>query len=384
MNPTPSYLHVNTAEEVEQAALGKWDGVVINLTSTSNPNKHDWTVFTAQLNAAAQHGMLVLLRLGAAGAAAKNSDGTPSWWATNYNNGKTWPTPNRLPITVARMYAQIYLKKAIEIAVNIFSARNLVANLTLAIGNEAGVGGANCVCLGRWSVLGQIYNSQFKPAWAHYLTTHSQSDYLKAKNYFLEVFPMDMWLESGPIPEGTVEPYYWSMIRAEIEQLGDASGLPIFPYSFEGAKGTVGQREIDSYKGIDAQWIADRCGNRAGTNRYMNTPCDTPGKCGIAYVTDLGAQIGRMRKNPRLTGPIFNIEFGMHMKTKDTDLQLIIGHYDIAEGRQAVLTAQRAMNLIVGGGFYRARADDGLSIGFNLANADGSAVGKFLVCPAHG
>src|SRR5438309_1341531 len=97
---TPSYLHIDTAAEVAGAVLGKWDGVVVKVTSSSNPKNHDWTPFSEAVTASAKAGLKCHVRLPVAGADAKNSDGTPSFWAVTYNGGVAWPSPYRLPITV--------------------------------------------------------------------------------------------------------------------------------------------------------------------------------------------------------------------------------------------------------------------------------------------
>jgi hypothetical protein len=380
---TPTYLHVNTADEVIRAAIAaKYDGVIAGVTSSSNPAKHDWTGFTAVVTAAASAGLKLHVRLSCAGASAKNSDGSASYWAVKYNKGQTWATPHRLPLPVAIGYATEYQTKAVLIVKQIWEAyKRDLADVSAEGGNEAGIGGANCACLGNWSALRDLYNVSFKNAWTRFQKTGAHSDFLAARNYYLQVFPESFWPKgvNHPTPEGFVELAYWKMLRAELDIVSEAAPwLKVFPYSNEGAVGTPGQTEIDSYVGPDASAMSVRFDRRNGFNRYMNTASKTADDCGVHFAQMAVYQASRMSRNPLQNGEKFCTEFGMSSKSS---LRLWSSPTSLADGRQSVIGAQRGLTCIVGAGVYRARRDDPLSTEFPIQNNDGSAIGGFLVGP---
>ena len=350
---TPSYLHVPAPRgSASRVALSRWavseahqlgyEGVVIPIGTDSiqDPLSTDWSGFTATVNDALGDGLKVHLRLGQNVPVTAYANGIPTGataWVTRYNAGKSWSTPMRPPLGVCPFISKLVWQKATDILYVACIAHQLDPTLYASeeLTNEPGVKGAGGAYSG---------TSFSKGAWAQ-------------------------------LPEGTIEPYFWAMLRT-LRYGYSSRGIPTYAVTLEGTAGTVGQTELDSITGADAQRVSQGC-TGWGFNRYETTPESTPGAAAVAWSQRAAAQIFRMRENPLIGAkPLFNTEFGM----KDASY-LMTGPYSSAQYRMAVLGAQRRQSGIVGGGWFLSVSTNSLGSGFNLFNSDETPVSG-LVGPA--
>jgi hypothetical protein len=363
---------------IDEAKRDGWDGVETGIGTYNDPDNIDMSGLQAAAELAAKDKLRMHLRLLQAVDAEQKINGSfqPSKWAVRYNGGEAWSQPYRLPKSVAVEAAKRVWQKAIDTVVLAYKSAGLEPTQYVSAEgmNEAGIGGANGPGLGRWSALRGPYDA-FKHTWKDYLSSHNSSDYERAKSDFLKIFPESLWNNDKPLEEGSIEPDFFTELRSMLAVLDDR-GIKIYPLTLEGEYGKVGQHEIDSYTGPDVAWIASKYGNRAGFNRFMTSPAATPDECGENYAARAHYQIDRMRKNPFLSGDLFNTEFGMENLPSS-----ITGNYDIAEGRQAILTRQRNLEGIVGGGFFISISTNKLASGFNLFDDNQQPIGKFAVGP---
>ncbi len=352
---TPSYLHI-PAPRGPRVGLARWavhearslgyEGVVIPVGTDQieDPLATDWSGFTATVNEALADGLRVHLRLlqNVPVRAYRNGASVgPTVWVTRYNAGKTWGQPFRPPLAVCSWIAKLVWQRATDILWQACLQHQLDPTLYASeeLANEPGVRGA-----------GGAYSG--------------------------DSFAVGTWPGAA---DGTIEPYFWTMLR-KLRYSFSAHGIPTYAVTLEGTAGQVGQTEIDSIVGPDAQRVADGCSGW-GFNRYETVPASSPSLAAQCWQSRALTQIQRMRANPLIGAkPLFNTEFGMRASAA-----LMTGPYSASQYRQAVLQVQRKTPGIVGGGWFLSVSTNSLGAGFNLFNSDetpvGISVGPLVTAP---
>ena len=151
-----------------------------------------------------------------------------------------------------------------------------------------------------------------------------------------------------------------------------ARGIPTYAVTLEGEAGSIGQTELDCVIGPDALRVSQGC-TGWGFNRYATVPCSSPYLEATSWTNRALVQIARMRLNPLIgSKPLFNTEFGM--KNSSALITTLDDSFSIVDYRRAVMRAQRSLPGIVGGGWFLAISTNSLGSGYQLFNADQSAV----------
>lgn len=341
---TPTYLHIPSPRgsrlplarwAVQEAHLLGYDGVVVPVGTDQieDPLSTDWSGFTAVVNDALSSGLKVHLRLLQNVPVKAYFNGVyvgPSAWVTRYNGGQTWSQPFRPPLAVCPWIAKLVWQKATDILYQACIQNELDPTLYAGeeLTNEPGIRGA-----------GGAYSG--------------------------ESFASGSWPNA---PDGTIEPYFWTMLR-KLRYSYSARGIPTYAVTLEGSAGQVGQIEINSILGEDAQRVSEGC-TGWGFNRYETVPAATPQLAAACWQSRAIAQIQRMRLNPFIGNkPLFNTEFGMQNTPS-----LMTGAYPLSAYRGAVLQALRKTPGLAGGGWFLSISTNSLGTGFNLFNPDETPV----------
>jgi hypothetical protein len=313
-----------------------YEGVVIPIGTNQiqDPISTDWSGFAATVDDALKDGLKVHLRLlqNVPVKAYKNGVAIgPSAWVTRYNGGHSWTQPYRPPLTVCPFIAKLVWQRATDILYNACIANGLDPALygSEELSNEPGIGGVGGPYAG-------------------------------------DSFEKGIW-PSGA--EGTIEPYYWTMLR-KLRYSFSSRGMATYAATLEGTAGTVGQTELNSVIGVDAQQVSEGC-TGWGFNRYESVPASTPLLAAQYWSLRAATQIARMRANPLIgKKPLFNTEFGMKLSKS-----LMTGSFSADVYRRAVLGAQRATSGIVGSGFFVSVATNSMDSVDALFSADETPFG---------
>ena len=343
---TPTYLHI-PAPRGSRVSLARWaiheahllayEGVVVPVGTDQiqDPLTTDWSGFTATVNDALKDGLKVQLRLLQNVPVKAYQNGVyigPTAWVTRYNAGQTWTQPFRPPLAVCPCIAKLVWQRATDILFQACIQNQLDPTLYASeeLTNEPGIRGA-----------GGAYSG--------------------------ESFGTGIWPN---LPDGTIEPYFWTMLR-KLRYSYSAHGIPTYAATLEGTAGPVGQTEINSIVGVDAQRVAEGC-TGWGFNRYESVPASCPIVAAQCWESRAVAQMKRMRANPLIGNkPLFNTEFGMRNSST-----LMAGPYTVSQYRAAVLQVQRTTPGMVGAGWFLSVATNSLGAGFNLFNLDETPVGQ--------
>jgi hypothetical protein len=384
---TLSYLNIpvpkdsgipNALWAAQEAHDQGWDGVEVGIGSTSNGLTRDWSGLKKLADLTASLKLRIHLRLleSADANLYKNGVATPSWWAVTYNDGVPWPQPFRLPPKVAAACAKLLWQKGFDITYAAYQAHGLdpTTYITCEAANEAGIAGSGGPMLGSWSSSRSTWR-RFQKEWANARGDRRSPDFEAAHKDYVAVLPEALWRNGDPKLEGYIEPEFFAMLRTMLSNF-DSKGCKVFPLTLKSTVGEEGQREIDSYTGPDVAWIASHYEGRGGFNCYMSPAASTVAECARNYLAREQEQVARMRKNPYFSGELFDSEFGM-----ENDSNHIRGNLGIAQGRQAVLMAERKLTNVAGGAFFTSIGSNRLEENFNLYTPDHKPVGDFVVSP---
>jgi hypothetical protein len=348
---TPTYLHV-PAPRGTRVQMARWavqradslgyEGVVIPVGTDQiqDPLRTDWSGFSATVNDALDAGMKVHLRLLQNVPVRAYQNGVavgPSAWVTRYNGGVSWSQPYRPPLAICPYISKLVWQRATDILYDACVARRLnpARYASEELANEPGIRGAGGA-------------------------------------YFGDSFANAIWPAA---PEGSIEPYFWKMLRT-LRYSYTARGIPTFAVTLEGTHGAVGDIELASVTGFDAQRVSEGCSGW-GFNRYATSASRTPYLAASWWSARANDQVSRMRKHPLIGSKLlFNTEFGM--KNSSALMTGLSDDVSIADYRLAILGAQRSLGGVVASGWFLAISTNPLGSGYQLFNADGSAVGGFV------
>lgn len=352
---TPTYLHIPAPKgrqslalwAIDQAKSNGYDGVVLPVGTDriQNPDAGysvTWADFDACAKECARLRLRIFLRLLQNVPAYAYSNGVrigPSAWATKYNGGKTWDTPNRPPAALWSLIPKKIWSPALGYVWNAYKAKGLDATAYIAceLTNEPGIGGQ-----------GGPYVGSSKPS-----------------------YPGSGWPSA---PEGTIEPEFARMLRV-MRYAFPARGCRTFAVTFEGQHGDASANEVASVDPANTDWqqIAAGCSG-FGFNRYMTVPASSPDAAANIWRTREQAEVELLRSNPLIAGKsLFLTEFGM-----SADPRLRNGDGSLADYRTEIVRTQRQLSNIVGAGLYTSVSTNSKTSGFELWDALKQPIGGIV------